>query len=97
MDGVADDGPPGQNDNVRPGTAEVVVRSGDHVLIADDTPNTLSASGTGRSELEGGGGDDRISGHQMPGDVVRGGDGDDIVRADAADTIAADCETVTIG
>jgi Ca2+-binding RTX toxin-like protein len=83
LDGVADDGPPGEGDNVRPGTAVVKVSSGDHVLIGDDTANVFTVGGSGHSVLEGGGGNDQLASNQNGGATIRGGAGDDYVFGSA--------------
>jgi len=73
LDGVANDGMPGEGDNVMP-TIENVAGTGqsDH-LVGNAGPNGLSGNGGQGDVLEGLGGNDRLFG----GHLAEGGDGDD--------------------
>jgi Ca2+-binding RTX toxin-like protein len=55
----------------------------------------LISGGTGADELDGGPGADRLVARDGLTDVVRCGDGADVVDADTLDTVALDCENVT--
>lgn len=57
--------------------------------------NDLMTGGPGRDRLFGGAGDDRVSVHADGDDRVQCGPGQDIVTADHADAVAADCEVVS--
>ena len=55
----------------------------------------LVSGGLGADELDGGAGSDRLVARDGLTDVVRCGDGADVVDADTLDTVTADCENVT--
>jgi uncharacterized repeat protein (TIGR01451 family) len=66
LDGVADDGAPGEGANVEADVENVIGGSGDDTLTGNAGPNTL----------DGGAGDDDLDGGLGP-DTLRGGDGED--------------------
>jgi Ca2+-binding RTX toxin-like protein len=53
------------------------------------------SGGVGADELDGGPGSDRLVARDGLTDVVRCGDGADVVDADTLDTVASDCENVS--
>ena len=55
----------------------------------------LVSGGTGADELDGGPGSDRLVARDGLTDIVRCGDGADVVDADTVDTVTADCENVS--
>ena len=59
LDGLPDDGTPGEGDNVAI-DVESVHGGGSARLVGSDGPNRLEVEGDGPSELIGGGGDDRL-------------------------------------
>jgi Ca2+-binding RTX toxin-like protein len=102
LDGIANDGELGENDNIV--NVEDLVGGGeDDTFVGDALANTLLGGG-GKDTIEGGAGVDRLEGG--PGDdVVRALDGaadavvscggdTDKVAADAADPVDATCESV---
>jgi hypothetical protein len=160
LDGVADDGAPGEGDNVQPSIDDLGGTPFADTLIGSEGDNRFSAGGGGADHIEGRGGNDEMfalrgadlfggDGNDRlthggviaagpPGGVSVGGEGDDTiatgrtdvpvdagpgndvidlrfnvgpqasstvtcgpgddtVRADASDVIAADCEHVAIG
>lgn len=111
LDGVANDGRPGERDNV---LADVENVTGSHYrnrLLGSPAANVLKGgSGTdritgagGRDTLVGGGGNDTIDALDgMPGDRVECNDGADLALVDAGDLIAVEdtvggaaCERLT--
>lgn len=83
IDGLADDGAPGEGDNVLPSVEGAIGGSGDDILVGNAGPNTF-LGGRGEDRLVGGAGDDRLSGgwHR---DVIRAGPGDDDVDGEGGD------------
>ena len=67
-----------------------------YALAGGDGPDVLVA-GPGEDTADGGAGRDAIDTRGGGADAVTCGAGNDTVSADATDTIAADCEHVTIG
>ena len=65
--------------------------------LAGGSGNDLLRGNKGVDTHAGGAGDDLIDARGDRGDVVSCGDGNDTVMADAADSIALDCETVDRG
>lgn len=78
LDGIADDGSPGELDAVGSDVEHVVGTSGDDTLVGDGSPDTLDgAAGTDR--LEGLGGGDTLIGGPGANDATFGGEGDDTI------------------
>jgi hypothetical protein len=65
--------------------------------LAGGPGNDILRGNKGVDTHAGGAGDDFIDARGDRGDVVNCGDGNDTVRGDTADSIAADCETVDRG
>jgi len=78
LDDLADDGEPGENDNVHFDVENVVAGAGDDVLVGSSVRNVL-VGGTGANELYGGDGDDDLDAglDQAVGSIVLGEGGDD--------------------
>ena len=93
LDGIANDGSPGEGDNVT-GVGTIIGTFSNDTLIGDDNANTINGEG-GADHIDGRGGDDTIYEGSPAGSVVCGA-GNDHVYAPAGTTIAPDCETVTI-
>jgi Ca2+-binding RTX toxin-like protein len=76
-DGVADDGSPGEGDNVGTDVDNIVGTAGDDRLTGSSWFNTIDGAG-GDDTISGGGGNDTL--HGGPGDDVLSGDsGDDLL------------------
>jgi Ca2+-binding RTX toxin-like protein len=82
-DGTADDGHPGEGDNLRPGNAVVIEADGNHTVIGSTQSDYISrASGTGTTHIVGGPGYDSL--YSASGDdVIDGGEEPDSIYADA--------------
>jgi hypothetical protein len=103
LDAIANDGAPGEGDDVR--TTGVVGSPGPDVIVGDARANSLTGSG-GADVLDGGGGDDAIDatlrdrpaseGPDGPDTVTCGAGNDDVV-ADENDKVAVDCERIRVG
>jgi Ca2+-binding RTX toxin-like protein len=83
LDGAANDGAPGENDNVT--TGSVVGGDGADVLTGNDAANELSGRG-GDDVLAGAGGDDTLRG-DGGADRIDAGAGDDRVEGSTDDTV----------
>lgn len=102
LDGLAFDGAPGEKDNVTEDVEIVRGGSGRDLLTGSDGRETLRGGPEGDSidgndaadVLQGEGGDDVIAARDGAPDTIDCGAGSDMVNADAADTVAADCELV---
>ncbi len=107
LDDVADDGAPGEGDNVHsdiedasasaPSPAAAVTIAGSpasNVLSVGVGKGTI-IGGAGADTLSGGAGDDTFDARDGWPDRVTCGGGVDTVTADTLDQIAADCENVT--
>ena len=103
LDGVANDGAPGEGDNVMPDIENVTGGNGDDLLVGNGADNSLTG-GKGADTLIGGGGVDTFSGGdgndilQMQDGIAEIGDcgaGVDIAIADEQDTLI-DCEQVLL-
>jgi hypothetical protein len=104
LDGVANDGAPGEGDNVDPHVKTVLGTDGDdsltgntiggHILWGLDGSNRLDSAG-GSGELYGGDGDDEFVAADGAHQLVTCYGGADTVTADAQDNVASDCENVT--
>jgi Ca2+-binding RTX toxin-like protein len=110
LDGVANDGGPGENDTVN-GFEDVRVQDngccgpapeGGATIVGDAGVNSLSGSnvndtidgGTGNDFLFGNGGDDTINANDGFADRVLCGPGNDTANVDEFDQVGDDCETV---
>ncbi len=105
LDGVADDGEPGEGDNVGTDVEDVdagTLAASTVTIVGSDAGNSLTVEG-GKGTITGGAGSDILSGGPQDdtifasdgyADRVSCGDGDDTVRADQQDTVASDCEHV---
>jgi hypothetical protein len=103
LDRTANDGAPGEGDDVR--TGGVIGSPGPDVLTGDAHANSLTGSG-GADVLDGAGGDDAINatlqdtpaadGPDGP-DTVTCGAGSDAVVADENDKAGVDCERIRVG
>ena len=86
LDGVANDGAPGENDNIGPDVTTVLAGTGDDVITGNNYANALSGD-SGNDVITGGGGDDRLFGgpgsdriDSGPGqDYLEGDDGNDVL------------------
>jgi Ca2+-binding RTX toxin-like protein len=80
LDGIAGDGEPGENDNVKPDVEGIVGGEGADVLTGNDGPNYLDG-GAGGDTLNGLGGSDDLtdSGGDGAADSFDAGDGDDVL------------------
>jgi hypothetical protein len=104
LDGVANDGAPGEGDNIQPDIENVGAGATDTVSIAgSDGPNWLVVTagkgtisgGAGSDILEGGAQDDAIDSRDGSRDTVLCGGGTDTVQADTLDVVSPACESVT--
>jgi Ca2+-binding RTX toxin-like protein len=102
-DNVANDGQPGESDNVHGDVYEVVGGVFDDTIsgfASEDggDGNDVLTGGAGRDNLFGGAGDDVFESRDGEADRIWCGTGTDVVHADAQDVIEtpADCETVEI-
>jgi Ca2+-binding RTX toxin-like protein len=106
LDGQANDGSPGEGDNVMPSTETVIGGRGRDTLIGNDRPNGL-AGGAGDDLVIGLGGADRIVGG-LGGDRIDAGAGSDRVAVrdatvdrvrcgDGRDAVSADKRDSLIG
>src|SRR5581483_12203806 len=76
LDGKANDGAPGEHDNIK--TEWVLVNGDNNTLVGDDGPNLLFCFGK-HNTLIGNGGDDELLDNSPVGKcVISGGAGDDI-------------------
>ena len=102
VDGVANDGASGEKDNVLEDVEVLRGGNGRDALTGSDGRDTVRGGGEGDAidggdaadTLEGEGGDDVISARDGAADTVTCGAGSDMVNADTADAVAADCELV---
>jgi Ca2+-binding RTX toxin-like protein len=85
------------NDTVNAGAGDDKVRGGkgNDVLNGEDGNDKLKGN-KGTDQLNGGAGNDRIDGRGdgRTADTITCGDGTDVVKADAKDSVASDCEVV---
>jgi Ca2+-binding RTX toxin-like protein len=103
--GGANDGAPGEGDNVRGDVEEADGGAGGDTLTGNGGNNTLLGNGGndtinglgGGDILSGGAGSDSITSKDSPAvkDSVACGTSADVVAADVFDSVAVDCETVT--
>ena len=86
LDGVANDGMPGESDNIGPDVTTVLGGNGADVITGNDYANAL-AGDSGNDVITGSGGDDRLFGANGSDrldagagqDYVEGGNGDDVL------------------
>lgn len=88
LDGVADDGAPGERDNAGADIENIVGGSGPDILVGSDGPNVIAGLG-GRDLIKGKGGKDVVDGGA--GDnTIDGGDGVDVIRCGPGKTMVID-------
>ena len=100
LDGVANDGLPGEGDDVSNDVEDLFGAGGNDKLTGDRAANTIDGDagddridgGRGRDALFGGDGDDVIDARDGALDRVDCGAGKDLVTADANDVVSRDCE-----
>jgi Ca2+-binding RTX toxin-like protein len=85
VDGVADDGAPGENDDIRLDVEVVQGSEADDAISGNDGPNVLIGGG-GDDVIRGGGGDDDIGGAEGS-DLVLGNEGADRVAGGGEDDV----------
>lgn len=73
LDGVANDGLPGENDNIPTDFEHISLGDGDDTFVGNDLPATVFGGG-GNDSITGGGGRDRLHG-QFGEDVFHTSDG----------------------
>jgi Ca2+-binding RTX toxin-like protein len=95
LDGTANDGAPGENDNLTTSIENVTGGAGGDTITGDLGPNKLDG-GPGMDLLEGGPGDDTLTARDGAVDQLVCGGGTDGGTADDSDTIATDCEAVAL-
>ena len=78
LDGAANDGAPGENDNVLPDIESVQTGAGDDTIVGDGSPNTLNGD-FGDDTISGRGGNDDISG-SSGNDKLYGESGNDTIH-----------------
>ena len=102
LNGKADDGGLGEGDTIAGDVENVTGGASSDLLTGDGGANVLrggpgndSIDGDGGSDsIDGGTGDDRIAARDDFADAIACGAGSDSGLADAADTVAGDCEAV---
>ena len=105
LDGVADDGEPGERDNVKADVEHVSGGAGADRIVGNAERNRLRGEwgddelegAALRDVLEGGPGDDTILARDAGADTVRCGSGSDTAWVDDDDLVATDCERVMRG
>jgi Ca2+-binding RTX toxin-like protein len=86
LDGVANDGAPGEQDNILTDVESLYGGAGDDLLVGGDGNDFLDGRG-GNDDLRGGAGNDVISGHGDD-DLIDGGTGADFMDGDeGVDTV----------
>jgi Ca2+-binding RTX toxin-like protein len=105
IDGVANDGAPGEGDDIGTDVEDVTAAAaptdaisltgsaGANHLVVEQGKGTI-VGGPGADVLEGGPQDDVIDARDGTADVVTCGAGSDTVLADTVDSVSATCETV---
>jgi Ca2+-binding RTX toxin-like protein len=86
LDNNADDGAPGEGDNVMANVEDVTGGAGADTLVGNDADNELDG-GAGDDALAGGGGNDGLEGGAGRDTVDGGGGRDDLVGGAGADTL----------
>lgn len=102
LDGVADDGEPGEGDNVKADVEHVSGGAGADRIVGNAARNRLRGEwgddeiegAALRDVLDGGPGDDTILARDGGADTVRCGSGSDTALVDDDDSVATDCERV---
>lgn len=102
IDGQANDGTPGEADNVGLDIEDLYGTDSDDKLTGSVGPNTIDgaagsdriAGGAGQDILFGGDGADTIDARDGEVDRIECGEGSDTVTVDLEDVVAADCESV---
>src|SRR4051794_572641 len=100
LDGLANDGAPGEGDNVGSDVEDVFGTDSADKLTGNGAANTIDGNGgddrivggDGEDTLFGGDGDDVIDSRDGHRDRVECGAGDDTATIDRGDDVAADCE-----
>jgi Ca2+-binding RTX toxin-like protein len=100
LDGLPNDGAPGENDNVFPDVEDVFGTENDDKLTGNAAANTLDGNGgddkivggAGEDTLFGGDGNDFIDSRDGKRDRVECGAGDDNATIDRIDDVSGDCE-----
>jgi hypothetical protein len=101
LDNQANDGQPGEGDNVGSDVENLIGGTGDDTLNGDGNPNDIDGGdggdvinpGGGPDFVDGGTGNDRISARDGAQDRILCGEGNDLAVVDAFDTVVA-CEDV---
>ena len=107
LDGVANDGRPGERDNVHPDVENVTGSHYGNTLTGSSAANVLNGGG-GEDRISGGSGRDTLDGRTgndtidaldaAPGDRITCGEGADVALVDSGDIVASDpfaaCEQV---
>jgi hypothetical protein len=101
LDGVANDGEPGENDALAADIEDVIGGAGDDTITGNPGANEIDGGdggdvidgGGGRDTIDGGAGNDRITSRDGVQESVDCGDGNDLAVTDEFDSIA-NCETV---
>jgi hemolysin type calcium-binding protein len=104
IDGSANDGSSGENDNVKTDVEIVIGGAGNDALTGSPSNDTLDGRGgadnidasTGNDTIHGGAGPDTVSARDSATDQIDCGTEVDSVTADAQDSVAADCEQVNL-
>ena len=81
LNGVADDGLPGERNNIKPDVEEVTTGDGDDIIILSGAANRVEANG-GHDTVKGLGGRDEVIGGSGD-DLLLGGEGNDELAGDA--------------
>jgi len=101
LDNIANDGVPGEADNILPDTEDVYGTEGPDKIVGNHLENTLDGNGgddqivggSGADGLFGGEGDDRIFSRDGSPDRVECGPGFDTVQVDVRDSVV-ECEVI---
>jgi len=96
LDGVANDGAAGESDNVWGDVENVIGGTAGDVIVGNGLGNVLTGN-RGSDQLDGAGGADTLNSNDLFGaDSVTCGTEIDSADVDRADTVASDCESVTV-
>jgi len=91
LNGVADDGESGENDNVQTDVENVVGGAGNDTITGNEFANQLTG-GSGQDVLSGLSGNDVLNAVDGEVDQVACGPGDDWVNSDPDDIVSPDCD-----